>query len=72
MNEEYWIFTFGYGQKHQGYYVKIFGGFFEARAKMYDKYGEEWSMQYSAKHWDDVKNNPDRFWPMEKELEVIK
>lgn len=68
---EYWYFTFGYGQPHQGYYVKIKGSYSEARTKMVKKYGIRWAFQYSENEWNDILNNPDRYWPMEKELEVI-
>lgn len=68
---EYWIFTFGCGQKHAGKYVKIRGTFDSARRKMFDKYGYDWSIQYSEEEWEKIKSNPDRRWPMEEELEVI-
>lgn len=68
---EYWIFTFGSGQQHAGYYVKIRGTFDEARKKMFEKYGKDWGFQYSEEQWEKLKNNPNRWWPMEKELEVI-
>ena len=68
---EYWMFTFGSGQKHAGYYVKIRGTFDEARRKMFDKYGEEWGFQYSEKKWREMESDPNRLWPLEKELEVI-
>lgn len=69
--EEYWIFTFGYGQQHAGKYVKIRGTYEQARKKMFEKYGKGWSFQHSEKEWEEFKNNPDRWWPMETELEVI-
>lgn len=67
----WWIFTFGCGQKHEGYYVKIKGTFDSARHKMFAKYGEDWSFQYSEEVWEDMKKDPNRYWPVEKELEVI-
>jgi len=49
-----WYFTFGSGQVHDGRYVVIEGTSSEARAKMFEMFGEEWSMQYSEDRW----NNP--------------
>lgn len=69
---EWWIFTFGWGMPHGGKYVKIKGTYGEARQKMCDKYGTQWAFQYSEKEWEDMKNDPKRFWDMEVELEVIK
>jgi hypothetical protein len=69
--EEYWIFTFGCGQEHAGRYVKIRGTFNQARQKMMDRYGEQWGFQYSEEKWEEMKNNPNRCWPMETELETI-
>lgn len=71
MNNEYWIFTFGSGQQHAGYYVKIRGTFDEARAKMFEKYGEDWSFQYSEEEWNEWERSRPPYVPIEKELEVI-
>lgn len=73
MTEErqWWVFTFGCGQEYEGKYVKIRGTFSEARRKMLDKYGKEWGFQYSENEWESYKNDPNRWWPMEEELEVI-
>lgn len=49
-----WYFSFGQGQTHNGRYVKLFGTQMETRKKMFDKFGQKWSMQYSEKQW----NNP--------------
>lgn len=68
---EYWIFTFGVGQEHEGYYVRIRGSFSQAREKMCAKYGTHWGFQYSEEEWEKMKNDPYRMYPMEKELEVI-
>lgn len=70
--KQWWIFTFGCGQRHEGKYVKIYGTYSEARNKMFDKYGKEWGFQHSEKEWESFKNDPNRWWPMEEELEVIK
>lgn len=66
-----WIFTFGVGQEHEGFYVKIYGTHDEARKKMIEKYGTKWAFQYSEGQW--------LHWVMvcphkemiEKELETI-
>ena len=69
---EWWIFTFGYGQKHAGHYVRIWGTYESAREMMMDKYGAEWAFQYSEKRWDKwLEEKPD-YIPAETELEVIK
>jgi hypothetical protein len=68
---EEWIFTFGCGQQHAGKCVRIKGTYGEARAKMFELFGAEWCFQYSAKEWDRMKNDPNRTYPMEEELEVI-
>lgn len=69
--KRYWIFTFGCGQEHAGYYVKIYGSFMEARRKMVDRYGYKWAFQYSDKEWAKMEKNPNRLYPLEKEFEVI-
>lgn len=71
MSDRYWIFTFGSGQQHAGYYVKIRGTFDEARAKMFEKYGEDWSFQYSEEKWNEWERSRPPYVPIEKELEVI-
>ena len=71
-DKRYWIFTFGWGQQHQGKYVKIYAeSDGEARDKMFAKYGEKWAQQYSAEQWKGMLNDPNRMYPMETELEVI-
>ena len=70
-NEKWWIFTFGYGQKYEGHYVKINGTFGEAREKMFDKYGEEWAFQYSEEQWNDWLNTKPKWIPEESLLEII-
>jgi len=66
----WWYMTFGWTQKHAGFYVKIYGTFNEARKKMFDKYGREWSFQYSEDEWKSwVDSCPPEL--IEKELEVI-
>ena len=70
--EQWWIFTFGCGHEHAGYYVKVFGTLRGARDKMFEKYGDKWAFQYSAVKWDELSKDPNLVWCMEKELEVIK
>lgn len=70
--EQWWIFTFGCGQEHAGYYVKVYGTYAGARAKMFDKYGDKWAFQYSAVKWDELSKGINLMWCTEKELEVIK
>ena len=49
-----WYFTFGSGQVHDGCYIKFFGTQKETRQRMFNAFGQKWSMQYSEEHW----NNP--------------
>lgn len=35
---------------------------------MFDKYGDDWGFQYSEETWKEMENDPDRWYPMEKEL----
>lgn len=44
----------------------------EARAKMFEMYGDKWGFQYSASEWENYKNDPRRWWPMEKELPLVR
>ena len=71
MDKEYWIFTFGCGQEHAGFYVKIYGSYGEARQKMFAKYGSAWSFQHSASEWQNWLDTKPAFIPEEEELEVI-
>ena len=50
---EVWIFTFGYGQKHEGHYVRVKGDYGTAREKMVARYGSKWAFQYSEEEWED-------------------
>ena len=69
--EKYYIFTFGVGQKHGGYYVKIKGTYEGARQKMFDRYGKEWAFQYSEEQWQDWLNRKPEYVEAEELLEVI-
>lgn len=70
-NEEYWIFTFGCGQSNEGKYVKIYGSFNEARAKMFDMYGDRWALQYSAEQWEKWESERPPYIPVETILRTI-
>lgn len=70
-DRQFWIFTFGVGQKYEGRYVKIFGTFSEARNKMVDKYGLTWAFQYSEEEWNDWLARKPFYIPAEKLLEII-
>lgn len=69
--KQYWIFTFGCGQEHEGKYVKIWGTFGEAREKMFEKYGDKWAFQYTEKEWGKWLERKPWYIPGETELEVI-
>lgn len=71
MSSKWYYFTFGYGQPYEGYYVKIKGDYGAARQKMFEKYGTKWAFQYSEEEWREIEQDPERWWAMEKELEVI-
>lgn len=68
MNE--WIFTFGCGQALAGKCVRISGTYGEARQKMMEVFGDKWAFQYSLEEWEQMKNDPNRMWPMEEELDL--
>lgn len=51
--KQWWTFTFGYGQKHEGMYVRIYGTFDSTRKIMFERYGSEWSGQYNERQWRD-------------------
>lgn len=69
--KQIWRFTFGCGQLHAGYCQPILGTFSTARNKMFEMYGDAWCFQYSENEWERIKNDPKRFWPMEKDLELV-
>lgn len=70
--EQTWRFTFGGNHEKAGYCQPIIGTFASARAKMIEMYGAKWAFQYSEQEWEDMKNNPNRLWDMEKDLEVVR
>jgi len=52
--QQNWYFSFGCGQPNHGRYVEFFGTREETREKMFNAFGQKWSMQYSEEDW----NNP--------------
>lgn len=67
MNE--YIFTFGCGQKNAGEcQVVVAENWDSARKAMFDMYGEKWEFQYSREEWEIMRNDPDRWYPIETEL----
>lgn len=71
MTEErrWWIFTFGCGQEHAGFYVKFFGTYSEAREKMFEHFGDKWAFQYSEEQWNTIVERAAKFgYSIEKEL----
>lgn len=68
MAKEEYIFTFGCGNVLGGKCVRIAGGCNMARKKMFETFGSEWAMQYSANEWESMKNDPQRYWEIEKEI----
>ena len=69
--ERWYYFTFGSGQVHAGFYVRIWGTYGSARSKMVDKYGDKWSFQYSEEQWKKWEQKRPKYFPIERELEVI-
>lgn len=69
--EQWWIFTFGWGQQYENCYVRIKGTYESARDKMFEAYGKEWAFQYSEKEWGKWLEKRPPYIPAEKELEVI-
>ena len=51
--KQWWKFTFGCGQEHEGMYIKIYGTFDSTRNTMFERYGAEWAFQYNEKEWKD-------------------
>lgn len=69
MARDEWVFTFGCGQyPFGGRCVRIKGNFDTARKKMFDLVGSEWGFQYSAEEWEEMKNDPNRLYPLEQEI----
>ena len=69
-DRQWYVFTFGSGQRYAGRYVKFFGTYYEARQQMIDLFGLEWAFQYSQDEWDDwVRRVPP--YMVETELKVL-
>jgi len=68
---EWWIFTFGFGQEHEGKCVKIKGTYGEARAKMVDKYGIRFAFQHPEEEWEKDWNDPKRPYQLEDIIDTI-
>ena len=52
--EQWYVFTFGCGQKFGGHYVRIWGTYNSARKKMFEEYGDEWSFQYTEEDFEEA------------------
>ena len=52
---EDWYFTFGSGQKHENCFTVIHGTYDSARKEMVERYGLNYSMQYSEREGPDVR-----------------
>jgi len=69
---EKFIFTFGGNHSLRGKCQPIFAkDYSEARNKMVEIHGVRWAFQYTNEDWEKIKNDKNRFWPMETELEAI-
>lgn len=68
MEENEYVFTFGWGMPNGGHCVRIKGSYDEARSKMIEKYGLRWAFQYPASRWDAWLKDPDRARFMETEI----
>ena len=67
-----WYFTFCGDQPLSGYCQPIRASSWgAARAKMCEMYGEKWGFQYSEDEWLNMKNDPKRWYPLERELELV-
>ena len=72
MEKSVWYFTFCSDDPvHGGYCQPIKGTFGSARQKMCELYGTHWAFQYSTEEWMSIKCDPERWWPVEKELPLI-
>lgn len=70
--EQWWIFTFGSGQKYSGKFCKVYGTFNSARQKMFDHYGDNWAFQYTLDEWGEWLRKKPPYLPEETLLEKIK
>lgn len=64
-----YVFTFGSGQKHEGYYQVIEApDMQQARNLMFEHHGRDWCNGFSEEEWLKMLNDPTRPWPMEYPL----
>lgn len=67
-----YIFTFGQGQVLAGFCQPIVAdNFNEAERIMQEHYGKKYCMGYTPEQWNDMKDDPNRYWPLEVELPAI-
>ncbi len=67
-----WYFTFGIGQPYAGFCQPIQAkSCEEAREKMFEKYGDKWSFQYSQEEWTKMKFDTTRKFDLGIELPLI-
>lgn len=66
--QQWYIFTFGSGQKHAGHYVRFFGTYASARQQMMEQYGTAYAFQYSEDEWNEWLKNKPAWIPAETEL----
>ena len=53
-NKKNFYFTFGFGQKYEGYFVVIKTTSMDlARKQMFEKYGREWAFGYTEEQWNE-------------------
>ena len=69
--KQIWRCTFGCGMENAGYCQPILGTYSSAREKMFELYGTKWAFQYSEQDWENIRNDPNRKWPMEKDLKLM-
>ena len=69
--EKWYVFTFGSGQLYEGSYVRIWGTFESARAKMIEKYAYLWAFQYEEDQWLKLIKQRPGWVPPEQLLETI-
>ena len=65
------IFTFGSGQKHEGYFVRITGtDRNDCRRQMFERFGDEWGFCYTEEQWERWKREKPFWVPLETELKI--
>lgn len=68
-----WYFTFCSDDPNYGGYCQPIraSSWGAARKKMFEMYGSKWAFQYSEEEWLKNKNDPSRWYPMERELDLV-